>query len=211
MPATLRFPGWGGLIGYVTIAESMADPLIARFMAALMDRETGPTLPDIPGIDLPRYKATLVERFANPAIKDTVERVNTDAPLNILVDPIRDRLRAGEPVELLALALAAWLRRVRGEDEQGQPIDVRHPLAAELRAKAIEGGPDPRPLLAMTQLFGETGGDPRLVEPVGRWLGLLYAKGARETLAEASRTLGFLDHFSASTETETTNGCGSMV
>ena len=43
----------------------------------------------------------------------------------------------------------------------------------------------------MTQLFGETGTDPRLVEPVGRWLGLLYAKGARETLAEASRTLGF--------------------
>ena len=94
--------------------------LIARYMTALMDRETGPTLPAVPGIDLPRYKATLVERFANPAIKDTVERVNTDAPLNILVDPIRDRLRAGEPLELLALALAAWLRRVRGEDEHGR-------------------------------------------------------------------------------------------
>jgi mannitol 2-dehydrogenase len=187
----LAVSGMGRLIGYVTIAESMADPLIARFMAALMDRETGPTLPDVPGIDLPRYKATLIERFANPAIKDTVERVNTDAPLNILVDPIRDRLRAGEHVELLALALAAWLRRVRGEDEQGQPIDVRHPLADELRAKAIEGGPDPRPLLAITQLFGETGTDARLVEPVGRWLALLCAKGARETLAEASRTLGF--------------------
>ena len=169
----------------------MSDPLIARFMAALMDRETGPTLPDVPGIDLPRYKATLVERFANPAIKDTVERVNTDAPLNILVDPIRDRLRSGGSVDLLALALAAWLRRVRGEDEQGQPIDVRHPLAGELRANAIEGGPDPRPLLAMTQLFGETGVDALLVGPVGRWLGLLYAKGARETLAEASRTLRF--------------------
>ncbi len=187
----LAVSGMGRLIGYVTIAELMADPLIARFMAALMDRETGPTLPDVPGIDLPRYKATLVERFANPAIKDTVERVNTDAPLNILVDPIRDRLRAGAPVELLGLALAAWLRRVRGEDEQGQPIDVRHPLAAELRARAIEGGSDPRPLLAMTQLFGETGTDARLAEPVGRWLASLYAKGAGATLAEASRTLGF--------------------
>jgi mannitol-1-phosphate/altronate dehydrogenase len=187
----LAVSGMGRLIGYVTIAESMADPLIARFMAALMDRETGPTLPDIPGIDLPRYKATLVERFANPAIKDTVERVNTDAPLNILVDPIRDRLRSGASVELLALALAAWLRRVRGEDEQGQPIDVRHPLAEELRAKAIEGGPDPRPLLAMTQLFGDTGADARLVDPVARWLASLYAKGASATLAEASGTLGF--------------------
>ncbi len=187
----LAVSGMGRLAGYVTIDEAMADPLITRYMGALMDRETGPTLPPVPRIDLVDYKATLIERFANPAIKDTVERVNTDAPLNILVDPIRDRLRADQPIELLALALAAWLRRVRGEDERGQPIDVRHPLAALLREKAIEGGPDPRPLLGITQLFGETGADARLIEPVGRWLASLYAKGSRETLAEASRRLDF--------------------
>lgn len=187
----LAVSGMGRLSGYVTIAESMADPLITRFMAALMDRETGPTLPPVPGIDLTSYKATLIERFANPAIKDTVERVNTDAPLNILVDPIRDRLRTGEPVELLSLALAAWLRRVRGEDEQGQPIDIRHPLADELRAKAIEGGPDPRPLLGISQLFGSMGTDERLQKAVGRWLASLYSKGARQTLTEASNILRF--------------------
>jgi mannitol 2-dehydrogenase len=187
----LAVSGMGRLAGYVTIADAMADPLITRYMAALMDRETGPTVPDVPGIDLPRYKATLIERFANPAIRDTVERVNTDAPLNILVDPIRDRLRAGLSVELLALALAAWLRRVRGEDEQGQHIDIRHPLAERLRAKAIEGGPDPGPLLAMTELFGTTGTDARLREPVGRSLASLYTLGAQKTLAQASSTLGF--------------------
>lgn len=187
----LAVSGTGRLAGYVTIDESMADPLITRYMRALMDRETGPTLRPVPGIDLDRYKATLIERFANPAIKDTVERVNTDAPLNILVDPIRDRLRTGEGVELLALALAAWLRRIRGEDEQGQPIEIRHPLAALLQEKAVEGGPDPRPLLGITQLFGDTGTDARLIEPVGRWLALLYKRGSRETLAEASRHLDF--------------------
>jgi mannitol-1-phosphate/altronate dehydrogenase len=187
----LAVAGLGRLGGYVTINEAMADPLIARYMTALMDRETGPTLPPVPGIDLRHYKATLVERFANPAIQDTVERVNTDAPLNILVDPILDRLRTGESLDLLALALAAWLRRVRGEDEQGQPIEVRHPLAEQLRVKAIEGGPDPRPLLGMVQLFGDIGTDPRLVEPVSRWLVSLYSNGSRETLASASRLLGF--------------------
>ena len=187
----LAVSGLGRLAGYVTIDEAMADPLITRMMQALMDRETEPTLKPVPGIDLPQYKATLIERFANPAIKDTVERVNADAPLNVLVDPIRDRLRDDQPVELLSLALAAWLRRVRGEDEQGASIDVRHPLAPLLKEKAIEGGPDPRPLLSVTQLFGDAGQDQRLVQPVGRWLGLLYGKGARETLAEASRQLGF--------------------
>jgi mannitol 2-dehydrogenase len=34
----------------------MADPRIAAIMTALMDRETGPTVPPVPGIDLADYK-----------------------------------------------------------------------------------------------------------------------------------------------------------
>ena len=187
----LAVAGVGRLGGYTYIDEAMQNPLIRRYMAALMDRETEPTLAPVPGIDLADYKATLIERFANPAIKDTVERVNTDAPLNVLVDPIRDRLRANGGVELLALALAAWLRRVRGEDEQGQPIDIRHPLAALLREKAAEGGPDPGPLLSITQLFGELGTDPRLAGPAGRWLASLYEIGSLRTLERAAQSLDF--------------------
>lgn len=187
----LAVSGMGRLMGYETIDEAMADPLMTRFMVALMDRETGPTVPPVPGIDLAAYKAKLVERFANPAIKDTVERVNTDAPLNVLLDPMRDRLAAGAPLELLALALAAWLRRVRGEDEQGKPIEIKHPLAAELRARAIEGGPDPVPLLSVGALFGESGRDPALIAPVGRFLASLYERGAAATLRAEAARLGF--------------------
>jgi mannitol-1-phosphate/altronate dehydrogenase len=156
-----------------------------------MDRETGPTLPPVPGIDLADYKRTLIERFANTAIRDTVERVNTDAPINVLVDPIRDRLRMGGEVTLLALALAAWCRRVRGEDEHGGPIEVRHPLAALLRERAIAGGPDPAPLLSIRELFGELGDDPRLVQSVAHWLGSLYAVGSLATLRRAKAEAGF--------------------
>ena len=187
----LAVSGVGRLMDYVTIDESMADQLITGLMVALMDRETGPTLPEVPGVDVAAYKAKLVERFANPAIKDTVDRVNTDAPVNVLMDPIRDRLRDDAPVELLALALAAWLRRVRGEDERGQPLVVKHPMADALRARAIEGGRDPRPLLAMEGLFGAAGRDDRLIEPVGRWLASLYDKGCRATLEEAARGQSF--------------------
>ncbi|MET7242054.1 mannitol dehydrogenase family protein [Methylobacterium sp. EM32] len=183
----LAVSGLGRLAGYVTIDESMADPRIAAVMTALMDRETGPTVPPVPGIDLAAYKRTLVARFANPAIRDTVERVNTDAPLNVLVDPIRSRLAQGGSVAFLALALAAWLRRVRGVDERGGAIEVRHPMAALLREKAIEGGADPRPLLGIRPLFGELGDDPRLVEPVAEWLGMLDGKGIQATLDEAAR------------------------
>lgn len=187
----LAVAGLGRLAGFTYIDEAMREPLLRDYMAALMDRETGPTLPPVPGIDLAAYKRTLIERFANPAIKDTVERINTDAPLNVLVDPIRARLRTGGGVELLALGLAAWLRRVRGEDELGRPIEIRHPLAALLRERALQGGPDPAPLLSIESLFGELGRDPRLVGPMGVWLASLYERGSLETLRRAKAEVGF--------------------
>ena len=107
----LAIAGLGRLVGLRLIDEAMARSSLRRYMRALMDRETGPTLPPVPGIDLRGLQGQLIERFANVAIKDTVDRVNADAPINLLLDPIRDRLAAGAKVDLLSLALAAWMRR----------------------------------------------------------------------------------------------------
>jgi len=176
----------GQVQGYALIGETIADPLIRRYMTALMDRETGPTLPEVPGIDISQYKRKLIDRFANPAIRDTTQRVNTDAPINILVDPIRDRLASGEPIDLLALGLAAWFRRLSGFDDAGQPIKLVHPLADTLTARAREGGTDPAALLSIEPLFGELGSDDRLKSVVGEWLASIYRFGMAETLAKAA-------------------------
>jgi mannitol 2-dehydrogenase len=181
----LAISGPARLMGYDFVHEAMADDLLRRFMRALMDRETGPTLLPVPGIDLAAYKATLIDRFANPAIRDTVERVNTDAPLNYLLDPIRDRLVEGRSVDLLAIGVAAWIRRVRGVDEQGGAIDVRHPLAALLRERAEEGGPDPMPVLRIATLFGDLADSPAFVAAVGKQLAAIYGFGMKGTLVRA--------------------------
>lgn len=187
----LAIAGLGRLAGYAYIDETLRDPSLRAYMSALMDRETGPTLLPVPGIDLAAYKIQLLERFSNSKIKDTVDRVNADAPINLLIDPIRDRLRGAAPVELLVLALAAWMRRVRGEDESGRPIHIVHPLAALLRSRAIEGGADPRPLLAITSLFGELADYQSFVNALQRWLTLLYDVGAKATLLQAGQILNF--------------------
>ena len=183
----LAIAGLGQLAGYVHIDETLNDESFRAYMQTLMDRETGPTVPAVPGIDLSAYKAQLLDRFANTRIKDTVERVNADAPINLLIDPILDRLQAGADTSLLALALAAWLRRVRSEDESGRPIRIVHPKADLLRSRAIAGGSDPRPLLSISSLFGELIRHPLLVSTVERWLGLLYGIGAKATLTLARR------------------------
>jgi mannitol-1-phosphate/altronate dehydrogenase len=187
----LAIAGLGRLMGYVYIDETVRDPALRGYMRALMDRETGPTLPPVPGVDLDLYKAQLLERFGNAAIKDTVDRVNADAPINLLTLPIRDRLAAGASVDLLALALAAWMRRASGVDEAGAPISVVHPLADELRARANAGGPDPRPLLGLRKLFGDLSEHEDFVATLGASLTSLYARGAQATLAEARQRLRF--------------------
>ena len=182
----LAIAGLGQLIGYTYIHETVSDPLIGRYMAALMDRETGPTLMAVPGVDISAYKRSLIERFANAAIGDTVQRVNTDAPLNVLLDPIRDRLSAGGAIDLLALGLAAWLRRVRGTDDAGKPLVVRHPLAELLRERALAGGSDPGALLAVRDLLGDLGESAELRRQTGHWLHLIDKMGSRGALAYAA-------------------------
>ncbi len=187
----LAIAGLGRLMGYTYIDETVRDPALRSYMRALMDRETGPTLPPAPGVDLDRYKSQLLERFGNEAIKDTVDRVNADAPINLLLEPIRDRLAAGESADLLALALAAWLRRAAGVDETGGPISVVHPSADLLRERALVGVTDPRPLLDIRKIFGDLIDHEAFVATLQGWLTSLYADGAAATLASARRRLDF--------------------
>jgi mannitol 2-dehydrogenase len=187
----LAIAGLGRLMGYVYIDETIRDPSLRSYMRALMDRETGPTLPSVPGVDLDAYKTQLLERFGNVAIKDTVDRVNADAPINLLLEPIRDRLAAGANVDLLTLALAAWMRRLTGVDETGKPISVVHPLADLLREQANAGGPDPLALLSIRKLFGDLVEHGAFVATLKAWLTSLYADGAAATLAGARRKFSF--------------------
>lgn len=181
----LALAGPGRLMGFTLVDAAMRDERMGRYLRALMDHETGPTLAPMPGTDLAAYKAQVLRRFANPTIKDTLDRINADAPLNYLLDPLRDRLKAGAPIERLALAVAAWIRRLGGIDDAGGAIALSHPLSDLLRREAARGGPDPGPVLAIAPLFGELGNMDSFVEPVGRWLGQLYAVGASETLNRA--------------------------
>lgn len=180
----LAIAGLGQLAGYVYVDETMRDQSFRLYMRELMDRETGATLPHIFGVDLSLYKTRLIERFANPQIKDTLQRINTDAPLNLLLDPIRDRLRQPSKYELLALALAAWMRRMAGEDDEGRPLTIVHPQVDILRAKALEGRADPRPLLSVRSLFGDLVEHAEFVATLEGALRKLYDSGARATLAQ---------------------------
>jgi mannitol-1-phosphate/altronate dehydrogenase len=176
----------GYLCGYRLVHEVMADPLFPLYLARMMDEEVTPLLAPVPGVDLTAYKATLIERFANPKIRDQVLRLCYDASNRMpkfLLPSIHEALASGRPYRLLTLAVAGWFCFLTGTDEQGAPIPLDDALAGTLQPLALQGRDDPRPLLGLHQLFGDLNQHPAFVAELGTALRMLYAEGAHETLA----------------------------
>jgi mannitol 2-dehydrogenase len=173
------------LAGYRLVHDAAGDPLFAEFLRAYMDTEATPTLKPVPGIDLPDYKSTLIERFANPGVKDTIARLcfgSSDRIPKWLLPVIRENLRTVAPVRLSAATVASWARYAEGVDEQGEPIDVQDQLADTLVPLAKSQRDNPTAFIENTAVFGDLASDPRFVEAYVWALDSLHRDGARATL-----------------------------
>ena len=181
----------GYLSGFRYAHEVAQDKLFADFLLAYMDQEATPTLSPVPGVDLDSYKHQLIERFANPEIKDTLARLCAESSDRIptwLVPVIRRNLEDDGQVRLSALVVASWARYAEGVDESGDPIDVvdRRKDAVEERAKRQKD--DPLAFLEDRDLFHDLHDQPRFTEPYVAALQSLHEHGARSTLEAWQRS-----------------------
>jgi mannitol 2-dehydrogenase len=176
----------GYLAGFRYAHEVAADDEFVAFVRGYMDAEATPTLLPVPGVDLEDYKATLIERFANPEIRDTLARLAAESSDRIppwLVPVIRANLAADGEIERSALIVAAWARYAEGVDEDGEPIEVVDTGRAEERTAAARRYPDePLAFLADRSLFGDLLDDDRFTAAYHRHLDRLHADGARAAL-----------------------------
>jgi mannitol 2-dehydrogenase len=173
------------LAGYRLVHEAAGDPLFAEFLLQYMDSEATSTLKPVPGIDLPDYKRTLIERFANPGVRDTIARLcygSSDRIPKWLLAVIRENLRTGAPIRLAAATVASWARYAEGVDEHGEPIDVQDQLADSLVPLARSQYENPTAFIDNTAVFGDLGKQPRFVEAYLWALDSLHRDGARATL-----------------------------
>lgn len=156
--STLAYLGY--LAGAETVADAMSLPGMEALVEGLMRHEVSPTLPELPGFDLPACRAELLQRFRNPALRHRTWQIAMDGSQKLpqrLLGSIRDRLHAEVGYDRLALGVAAWMRYARGLDEAGRPIDVRDPHAARIAGLA-QGIDEPDRIvdafLTMTDVFG---------------------------------------------------------
>jgi mannitol 2-dehydrogenase len=173
------------LAGYRLVHEAAQDPLIAEFLRRYMASEATPTLRPVAGIDLDAYQRTLVQRFANAYVRDTVARLCAESSDRIpkwLLPVVRDNLRSGGSVRLAAATVASWARYAEGVDERGEPIEVVDRLAESLVPLAGTQRDEPTAFLANRAVFGDLIDEPRFVEPYLSTLDSLHRRGSRATL-----------------------------
>jgi mannitol 2-dehydrogenase len=176
---------FGRLCGYTYVHEAAQDALFREFLRRYMDEEATPTLDPVPGVDLQEYKETLIERFSNPEIQDTIARLcgeSSDRIPKWLLPVIRDQLAVDGPITLSAAIVASWARYAEGVDEQGHPIEVVDRRREEVMAMAHRQASDPTAFLSNRELFGDLIDSQRFVDAYLRALGSLHERGARRTL-----------------------------
>lgn len=145
----------GAQAGYERIADALADDAISAAVAAALE-ETSALLAVKHGLDpaeLAEYRATILRRFANPALPDTVWRVGRQ-PLRKLsrherfIGPAAEAVEAGLSAQALLVAIAAALAFDDPADEQS--VELQRRLRTEdpgLLALEVTGLEEQHPLL----------------------------------------------------------------
>jgi mannitol 2-dehydrogenase len=175
----------GELLGLATIDEAMADPAIAAFLAKVVRDEVTPHVAAVPGMLPMDYFAVVAARFSNPEIRDTTRRVAFDGSARqpgFLIPSIRDGLKAGTPVEGLALAAALWCRYCEGSREDGTGVEPNDPNWASLKQAALLARDDPHHWLAQRQYYGDLADHPTFANAFAGWLQTILRHGVRGAL-----------------------------
>ena len=173
------------LSGYRLVHEAAQDPLFQAFLLGYMNEEATPTLPPVPGVDLTEYKHTLIERFSNPQVRDTIARLCAESSDRIpkwLLPVVRQQLATGGEIRRSAAVVASWARYAEGVDEAGKPIEVVDRLRDSLQQLARRQRDDPDAFIANRDVFGDLADHERFVTAYTSALASLRQRGARTTL-----------------------------
>lgn len=167
---------WAGtLAGLRFIHEGSAVPAIRQMAWDYVTQDVIPCLAT-PGkasaLDLPAYRDTVLDRFGNPAIRDTNQRVAADGFAKIpgfIAPTVRERIAQGASMDAVAMLPALFLVFLQRWHHDTLPYAYQDQAMDPAVAHAICAATDPvAALCAEVPLWGEAAGHPHLVEAVRR-------------------------------------------
>ncbi|AYL62201.1 MULTISPECIES: mannitol dehydrogenase family protein [Citrobacter] len=183
----------GYLAGFQHISDCMQDRAFREAAHRLMLSEQAPTL-RITNVDLDQYADSLLERFANPALKHKTWQIAMDGSQKLpqrMLDGIRVHLARQSEWPLLALGIAGWMRYVSGIDDSGAIIDIRDPMSDKIRTIVEQSTESERvsALLSLHEIFAtDLAQNPHFVDTVERAWQRIAQYGAHQAVIETLKS-----------------------
>lgn len=118
------------LMGSRTVDEGMRDPRISQLLRNFWDLDSLRLVTPPRGYSIERFTAQVLERFANPAIKDSLLRVAGDGASKINVfhaKTILQLVAEGADLTREAFLMATFARYLCGADDVGKPFSIFEP------------------------------------------------------------------------------------
>lgn len=161
----------GCVLGFTKISDEMKDPDIVKLIKGVSESEGMKVVVD-PGIIKPEdfLKEVLEERFPNPYIPDTPQRIATDTSQKVAIrfgNTIKSYVSHPEldpkSLKYIPFAIAGWCRYLLGVDDEGNAFELSpDPMLEELKEylSGIEfGKPESvkdqlKPILSNDKIFG---------------------------------------------------------
>jgi D-arabinitol 4-dehydrogenase len=164
--ATHSCIAWAGtLAGYTYIHEGTHDRAIRALAHAYVSEDVMPCLLPSP-VDLAAYRDVVLDRFGNPAIRDTNQRVAADGFAKIpgfIAPTVRERLERGQSIAAVAMLPALFLAFLQRWHRGELPYVYQDQAMDPTLAHAICDADDPvQALGADAGLWGPLADDPRL-------------------------------------------------
>ena len=152
----------GALCGLDYTFEDVRHPVLERFVRRMLEEETATTLPLVRGMEAQAYIDLSLQRLRNSNIRHRNHQIATDGSQKIvqrLLNPLRERLRAGASIERLACSVAGFIAYLAcGSPRFGARWTPSDPFAAAIGKIAEETAGDlpalVRRTLAISAIFG---------------------------------------------------------
>jgi len=174
------------LMGARYVDEGMRLPDIPKLLQDFWDLDAVRLVEPPSGYSIPAFTGKVIERFANPAIKDQLTRVAGDGASKIVVfhgKTIEQLIGGGGDLSREAFLLACFARYLEGVDDNGVSFEVFEPHINEADWRRLRGG-DPLAVLDMEAFRGlALPQAPRFVAAFQDFSRQLKAQGTQAALA----------------------------
>ncbi|WP_372753523.1 mannitol dehydrogenase family protein [Mariniflexile sp.] len=180
----------GTLNGYKTVHEAANDEDFICFLKGYMDEEVVPVLDLVENLSIEDYKTTLISRFRNPHIHDSLSRICNESSAKIpafILPTIKKQLAKNQIINRAAFVIAAWCKYNDGVDDNGKTYNIMDSISNKLIRTAALSHQNPIKFLQIESVFQDLYSNDVFTKKYLHYLGYIREHSIKESIIQFNK------------------------